>query len=145
VAETNSVTLGPNDRLVGQLHIEGNLHVGGTAEGELVATGDVEVIEGGNVKASIAGRGVKIDGAVEGAVTAGDKLVLGRSGSLTGDIRVGRLEIRDGARFSGNVQMGKPAPNPSAAPPVTDEVVAETMVVAETEEGQGEKAKAKKR
>lgn len=147
MAENNSVSLGPNDRLVGQLHIEGDLHVSGTAEGELNATGDVEIGEGGNVKASIAGRGVKIDGAVEGPVTAGDKLVLGRNASLNGDIHVGRLEIKDGARFSGNVSMGKTAPKPSepAAAPATEAIVAESTVVAEAGDQGGEKAKPKKR
>jgi len=142
VAETNSVSLGPNDRLIGQLHIDGDVHLNGTVEGEVQATGNVEVVEGGNVKASLSGRGVSINGSVEGAVTANDKLVLGRSGTLTGDIRVARLEIRDGARFSGNVQMGKPAAPAAvpAAPPIEPAVVAESEVVAEAE-----KAKAKKR
>jgi len=142
VAETNSVSLGPNDRLIGQLHIDGDVHLNGTVEGEVQATGNVEVVEGGNVKASLSGRGVSINGSVEGAVTANDKLVLGRSGTLTGDIRVARLEIRDGARFSGNVQMGKPAAAAAvpAAPPIEPAVVAESEVVAEAD-----KAKAKKR
>jgi len=141
VAETNSVSLGPNDRLVGQLYIEGDVHLNGTIEGEVQATGNVEVVEGGNVKASLSGRGVSINGAVQGSVTANDKLVLGRSGTLTGDILVGRLEIRYGARFSGNVQMGKRAAEKSAeAPPIEPAVVAESGVVAEAE-----KAKAKKR
>ncbi len=142
MAEANSVSLGPNDKLIGQLHIEGDLHVSGTVEGQLEATGDVEVGEGGNVKASIAGRGVSINGAVEGAVTANDKLVLGRNASLTGDIRVARLEIKDGARFSGNVSMGKPAEKPAAA---AAQAIEETVVVAEVAEGDGEKSKARKR
>jgi cytoskeletal protein CcmA (bactofilin family) len=143
VAETNSVSLGPNDRLVGQLHIEGDLRVSGTVEGELDATGNVEVGEGGKVKASIAGRAVTIGGEVQGPVTAGDKLTLSRSGSLTGDVRVARLVIQDGARFSGNVAMGKPAAAPQ---PVTEAMVAESAVIAEaaTDPG-GDKAKAKKR
>lgn len=142
--ESNSVSLGPNDRLVGQLYIEGDLHLNGIVEGQVEATGNVEVAEGGKVKASLAGRGVSINGSVEGSVNAEDKLVLGRSSSLTGDIRVKRLEIRDGARFAGNVSMGQPAAKP--APPIEPAVVAESQVVAEAAlEGQGDKAKAKKR
>jgi len=143
VAESNSVSLGPNDKLVGHLYIDGDLHVSGTVEGELKATGNVEIGEGGNVKASVSGRGVSINGAVEGAVVANDKLVLGKSGSLTGDIRVARLEIKDGAKFSGNVSMGKPAP--AKAPEVDAAVISETEVVAQPVDGDGEKAKAKKR
>ena len=145
MAETNSVSLGPNDRLIGELRIDGDLHVNGTVEGQLEATGNVEVGEGGNVKASISGRGVSVGGHVEGAVNASDKLTISRSGSLTGDVRVARLVIQDGARFSGNVQMGKAPEKPAEQPQVADaQAVAESAVVAESGP-EGEKARAKKR
>ncbi len=145
MAESNSVSLGPNDRLVGQLYIEGDLHLGGTVEGQVEATGNVEVGEAGNVKASVAGRGVNISGRVEGPVTARDKLVIGKSGSLSGDVRVARLVIQDGARFSGNVSMGKSPEKPAEQPPAASEPMAETAVVAEPAGDNQEKAKAKKR
>ena len=107
-----SVVLGPRDRLIGQLYIEGDLRVVGTVEGALEVTGSVEIDEGGTVT---------------GPVTARDRLVVGRAGSLKGDVRVARLVIQDGATFSGNVSMGKqvvappelvapaPAPEPAKA------------------------------
>jgi cytoskeletal protein CcmA (bactofilin family) len=64
----------------------------GTVEGELEVTGSVEIDEGGRVT---------------GPVTARDRLVVGRAGSLKGDVRVARLIVQDGATFSGNVSMGK--------------------------------------
>ncbi|HEY1419129.1 MAG TPA: polymer-forming cytoskeletal protein [Candidatus Dormibacteraeota bacterium] len=88
------MVLGPNDRLVGRLYVDGDVHIGGTVDGALEATGDVEIDGGGKVN---------------GQVTARQKLVVGSSGSLIGDVRVTRLEVRDGANFSGNVQMGKAA------------------------------------
>ncbi len=109
----NSVVLGPNDRLVGRLYVEGDVHIGGTVDGALEATGDVEINGGGQVK---------------GPVTARKKLVVGSSGSLIGDVRVSRLEIQDGATFSGNVQMGKAAleePTPPETPP-PDPITAKT-------------------
>lgn len=144
--ESNSVSLGPNDRLIGQLHIEGDVRLGGTVEGQIEATGDVEVPEGTTVNASLAGREVGISGKVQGPVTASKKLVVTRSGSLQGDVRVPRLVIQDGATFSGNVSMGKPAeaqaPAPEAEAAVEPAVVAEAAVIAEA---QPEKPKAKKR
>jgi cytoskeletal protein CcmA (bactofilin family) len=69
---------------------------------------------------------VSIRGSVSGPVTARKRLVVARSGSLTGDVRVGRLVIQDGAMFSGNVSMGPqpadtakvPEPEPEPAPEV---------------------------
>ena len=108
----NSVVLGPKDRLIGQLYIEGDLSIAGTVEGALEATGDIEIGRGGKVK---------------GPVTAYNKLVVGPDASLNGDVRVARLVVEDGATFSGNVQMGKAAvtaaPPPvevAAAPPVPE-------------------------
>lgn len=101
-----SVTLGPNDRLIGQLYIEGDLRVAGTVEGALEATGEIVINDGGRVS---------------GPVTAYDRLVVGSAGSLNGDVRVSRLVVEDGATFSGNVSMGKQAkpaePEPVAAEP----------------------------
>ena len=92
--DRSSVVLGPRDRLVGRLYIEGDLRVVGTVEGELEVTGSVEIDEGGSVT---------------GPVTARDRLVVGRAGSLKGDVRVARLVVQDGATFSGKVSMGKAA------------------------------------
>jgi cytoskeletal protein CcmA (bactofilin family) len=90
--------------LVGQLYIEGDLRVIGTVEGGLEVTGSVEIDEGGKVT---------------GPVTARDRLIVGRAGSLKGDVRVARLVVQDGATFSGNVSMGKFV----EAPPKPVEVV----------------------
>ena len=64
----------------------------GTVEGALEVTGSVEINEGGKVT---------------GPVTARDRLIVGRDGSLNGDVRVARLVVQDGATFSGHVSMGK--------------------------------------
>jgi predicted acyltransferase (DUF342 family) len=66
--------------------------VAGTVEGALEVTGSVEINEGGKVT---------------GPVTARDRLIVGRDGSLNGDVRVARLVVQDGATFSGHVSMGK--------------------------------------
>src|SRR5712671_1519190 len=102
--DQRSLVLGPRDRLIGQLYVEGDLRVVGTVEGALEVTGSVEIDEGGTVT---------------GPVTARDRLIVGRAGSLKGDVRVARLVIQDGATFSGNVSMGKFV----EAPPKPVEVV----------------------
>ena len=68
------------------------------------------------MNASLNGSDVSIRGHVSGMVTARKRLVVARSGSLTGDVKVARLVIQDGASFSGNVSMG-PQHAVAAAPP----------------------------
>jgi cytoskeletal protein CcmA (bactofilin family) len=102
--QRNSVVLGPNDRLVGQLYIEGDLRVAGTVEGQLEATGDIEIAGAGKVR---------------GDVTAYNRLTVGGDASLIAqEVRVARLTVADGATFSGKVSMGKhqPKPEPMAEP-----------------------------
>lgn len=110
--------LGARDRLIGRLYIEGDLHVNGTVEGAVEATGEVAIDDMAKVKASIAGRQVIIRGQVTGLVTARKRLVVASSGSLIGDVRVPRLVVQDGATLSGNVLMGPAAEMaPEAAEP----------------------------
>jgi cytoskeletal protein CcmA (bactofilin family) len=105
--------------LIGELHIDGDVRLGGTVQGEIHATGNVEVDDEANVNASLAGGDVSIRGHVSGPVTARKKLVVAKSGSLTGDVRVARLVIQDGASFSGKVSMG-PQPDAAIEPPAKE-------------------------
>src|ERR1700716_2917161 len=52
----SSVVLGPRDRLVGSLYIEGDLRVVGTVDGELEVTGSVEIDDGGTVTGPVTAR-----------------------------------------------------------------------------------------
>jgi hypothetical protein len=89
--------------------------VAGTVEGGLEVTGSVEIADGGRVT---------------GPVTAQDRLVVGRAGSLMGDVRVARLVVQDGATFSGRVSMGKQVaapPKPVEAPPAPVEATVQVV------------------
>ena len=117
--------------MIGELHIDGDVRLGGTVEGQVEATGDVEIDDEAKVTASLAGRDVNIRGHVSGHVTARKRLTVAKSGSLNGDVRVARLVIQDGASFSGNVSMGaaavEAAPKPQpVAPPAPPPVPAES-------------------
>src|SRR5437868_14806683 len=113
----NSVVLGPKDRLVGQLFIEGDLNVSGTVDGSLEATGDIEISGGGKVT---------------GTVTAYNRLVVGGGASLIGgDVRVARLTVEAGATLAGRVSMGKPEAREPRAPEQVAEPV--EVVIAEPE------------
>src|SRR3979490_445279 len=101
------IVLGPRDSLVGKLTTEGDVHVQGTLEGELVSGGDVFIDDKAAVKASIEGRNVQVRGELEGDLVAKDRLLLAGSGSVQGNVRVRRLAIEDGATLNGNVAMSK--------------------------------------
>ncbi len=99
-------TMGPGDVLEGKLIYDGSVHADGKIDGELRVTGNIDVASGATVKAQLEGSNVSLKGNVEGAVTARDKLTLGRNAKLSGDIVVRRLQIDDGATLNGHVRMG---------------------------------------
>src|SRR6059058_1196000 len=82
----NKFTLGPGDSLEGKLSYSGSISVQGRSEGELHIGGNVEIASGATVKALIEGANVTVRGEVEGAVTVRDKLTLGKSARLSGDV-----------------------------------------------------------
>lgn len=98
--------MGPGDSLEGKLIYDGSIHADGKIEGEIRVTGNIDVASGSTVKAQLEGSNVSLKGVVEGAVTARDKLTLGRNAKLSGDIVVRRLQIDDGATLNGHVRMG---------------------------------------
>src|SRR5260370_16741974 len=101
----SSIVLGPGDRLVGQLYVEGDVRVAGTVEGGLEVTGSVEIADGGRVT---------------GPVTAHHRLGVVRAGSLVGDARVPPLVVQHSPTPTGTLSISKqlPAPpQPSAPPP----------------------------
>ncbi len=102
---TNVVTLGVRDSLVGTLRVEGDLNVHGSAEGEIVASGDVAIESTATVRASIEARNLSVRGQVTGNVTAQKRLRLSGTGTLNGDARVGRLVVEDGASLNGGITM----------------------------------------
>ena len=87
----------------------------GSVEGQLEATGDIEIADGGKVR---------------GDVTAYNRLTVGGDASLIAqEVRVARLTVEDGATFTGKVSMGKQQSKPEPVVEVAPVVVPEPVPV----------------
>jgi cytoskeletal protein CcmA (bactofilin family) len=64
------VVLGPRDTLVGSLTVDGDVRIEGTLDGEVSATGEVNVHPSGTVRAQISARDIIVGGTVEGKAVA---------------------------------------------------------------------------
>ncbi len=100
-----TITLGAQDQLVGRLVYDGDLQVQGVLEGEATVTGALQVDDGGTVKAKLSAQHLTVRGTVDGDAVVRDRLLIAGSGVITGDVKVGRLVIEDGAVLNGNVTM----------------------------------------
>ncbi len=90
----------------GGLTIEGNVRIDGDVNGDLTATGGLEVGKTGRIRASsIDAKTAIIHGHVEGKVTALQHVVLGSKSTLKGDLQTKSLVIEEGAVFHGNSTM----------------------------------------
>src|SRR5260370_21668238 len=102
----NKITLGPGDSLDGKLNYNGHVTVQGQAQGEFRISGNFEVGNGATVKALIEGSNVTIKGDMEGMLTAREKLTLGKSARIRGDVTEKLLHVDGGAYFHRHVHRG---------------------------------------
>lgn len=85
-----------------------DLRIDGKVDGQ-IEVGDHGLIIGAGaaIKANLAARSVVISGAINGNVTATERIDVHPSGSVTGDIRSPRLVVADGAVITGKVDAGR--------------------------------------
>src|SRR5205085_2626481 len=109
-------------RIKGEVTGTEDLFVDGFVEGKLNLTANCCLTVGpnGNVRADLNAREIIVRGKVEGKVIARDKLQIGSTGMITGEVQTNRLAIEDGATLRGKVEAGKlemtkPVENKTAA------------------------------
>jgi cytoskeletal protein CcmA (bactofilin family) len=102
-------------RIKGEVTGTEDLFVDGFVEGKLNLTANscLTVGPNGNVKADLSAREIIVRGKVEGRVTARDKLQIGSTGQITGEVQTDRLAIEDGAMLRGKVEAGKQTSKPA--------------------------------
>jgi cytoskeletal protein CcmA (bactofilin family) len=104
--DTLVMDLGKSMVIKGELSGSEDLTLYGQMEGSIMLPDHTLTIgPDADIRAQVVARFVVIMGAVTGNVTAGEKVEIQATGSVTGDIASPRLVIVDGARFRGSVEM----------------------------------------
>ncbi len=112
--EATLVALGT--RIEGRLVADNDVEIHGEIHGTVEGKGQVLVVDGCKVEATLHARFVVVAGQVVGDVSADDKIELRASAALRGNITAPRVVIQDGASFEGQVFMQKPETKKPAAP-----------------------------
>jgi cytoskeletal protein CcmA (bactofilin family) len=102
---TGSVVLGPRDSMTGTLTVHGDVHVEGSVEGEISATGAVKVHASGTARAQIAARDIVVEGTLDGSAVAQDLVSIGDVARVTGEVRSSRLRVDEGASVNATITM----------------------------------------
>ena len=93
-------------RVSGQLSFQGAARIDGTVEGEIHCQGSLTIGESAEIRAKISGQTVVIQGKVEGNVTAKERIELRAPGRLIGNVNAPRVVIAEGVVFEGDCAMG---------------------------------------
>ena len=100
--------VGAGTNLTGETNFQAMLRIDGHLTGRVISDNGTLVIgSGGQVDADIIVSSATIGGTVNGDIVATEKVELGRTARVIGNIQTPRLMIEDGAIFEGNCSMLK--------------------------------------
>ena len=92
----------------GELSSGEDLRFDGTLQGHLsIDDGTLTLGETATINADIRAKQVIVHGTVEGSIVAGQRVELTASANVNGSLTAEHVVIADGARFNGDVYMGR--------------------------------------
>ena len=97
--------LGPGCVFEGDIRGSGSLECHGSLTGTVTLDGDVVIGERGRAKGTLCGGRIAVDGCLDGDASGLQKVEVGATGQVTGDIRAPSVVFAEGAVFEGNVEM----------------------------------------
>ena len=120
--------LGKTATLNGDLEFSGGLHLDGRVNGNVRSNaedgGALSVSESGFIEGNVEVTNIVMNGTVNGDMYARDRLVLGGSARVNGNVHYGVIEMAPGAVITGKLiplgkdEAGSSETQPESAPPV---------------------------
>lgn len=108
--------VGGTSTLAGEINFKGMMRVDGRLSGRVNSSaGTLIVSSGGRVEAQVEVAVAKINGTVEGDITATERIELGRTARVSGNLQTPALIVEDGAIFEGGCRMTNAAAAPARA------------------------------
>lgn len=104
--ERDITVFGEKTKFNGVLRFTEELHIAGTFDGTIDAQGALVIKKGAVCRADyIKAASIVLEGAVQGDLTAGDRIEMRSGSSVRGNITASRLRIAEGVSFEGSVEM----------------------------------------
>ncbi|MCP4205331.1 MAG: polymer-forming cytoskeletal protein [bacterium] len=105
-ADGRPASLGPSISVSGNLSGNEDLIIEGAVEGEVVVKDHmVTISETGKVKADVYGRSICVEGQVDGNLVGDEQVVIRQSGRVRGNVTAPRVNLENGAKFKGSIDM----------------------------------------
>lgn len=114
--------------VVGDIKGAQNLTISGAVTGSVfLPRNEVRVRAGAVVNANITARLIEIEGRVAGDLKAAERIIIRSSSTVEGDIVSPQIQLEEGCRFKGSVQMNEP--DVKQQPPSKPRVIGEPGAV----------------
>jgi cytoskeletal protein CcmA (bactofilin family) len=99
--------IGKTARVDGDLAFAGGLHLDGTVAGNVRATpvegSSLSISESGSIEGSVEAASVMLNGSVRGDIVARERVVLGATAKVHGNVYYGVIEMTLGAQIMGKL------------------------------------------
>ena len=99
--------LDPNIEINGNIDVTANLVIHGKVNGNVTSTQILNTAKGSKIKGNIIAKNAMINGEVHGDLEVSEKIVLGQTAHLVGNLKASILIIEEGAKFDGMSNMLK--------------------------------------
>lgn len=120
MADEQITVIGQDTHIKGEMAFDRTARILGGFEGRITSKGEVQVGHTATCKAAIEAETVVVDGAVEGDVTARDRITLNTNANIQGDLTAATLVVAEGATFHGQCRVGPQALAGTAAETTTE-------------------------
>lgn len=97
--------IGNGTMIKGDIQANGDMRIDGSLIGSVHAKGKVVIGTTGNVEGEISCASADFSGTVKAKITVSDLLIMKATAQVTGELKVGKLAIEPGAKYSGNCTM----------------------------------------
>lgn len=115
-------TIGPSIHIKGDLTGEEDLVIQGHVEGTInLKQNNLTIGGNGKIHANIFANTITVEGELQGDLYGTEKVVIRRTGNVRGNIVAPRVNLEDGAKFKGSIEMD---------PKAVESVVAQTRPAA---------------
>ena len=102
-------------KIVGDFIAESNVRIDGEVQGNVTSSSKVVIGQAGLIKGNLVCGDADIEGRIEGTLKVDGLLTLRLNSNVTGEISTAKIQIEEGAQFSGECKMNNfSSPKPVA-------------------------------
>jgi cytoskeletal protein CcmA (bactofilin family) len=105
-------------KVIGDMVTESNLRVDGEVKGNVTVAAKIVIGKNGRIEGNLTCGSADIEGKIDGMITVDGLLSLRATAQIQGEITTSKLQVEEGANFSGNCKMSN-APSTGTARPAS--------------------------